>query len=69
MYSTRPIPVETAGSFNFTFDLGAGLELFRIHSQSIRAEYRYHHISNHFTAYENPGIDSGLVQLTWSFGR
>jgi opacity protein-like surface antigen len=69
MYSTRPIPVESAGSFNFTFDLGAGLELFRTHAQSIRAEYRYHHISNHFTAYENPGIDSGLVQLTWSFGR
>lgn len=69
MYSTRPIPVENAGSFNFTFDFGAGLELFRTHSQSIRAEYRYHHISNHNTAFENPGIDSGLVQITYSFGR
>jgi opacity protein-like surface antigen len=69
MYSTRPIPVSTAGSFNFTFDIGAGLELFRTHSQSIRAEYRYHHISNHYTAIENPGVDSGLVQLTYSFGR
>jgi hypothetical protein len=40
MYSSRPIPVESAGSFNFTFDFGAGLELFRTHSQSVRAEYR-----------------------------
>ncbi|MGC2639503.1 MAG: acyloxyacyl hydrolase [Acidobacteriaceae bacterium] len=69
MYSTRPIPVALAGSFNFTFDIGAGVELFRTHSQSIRTEYRYHHISNHDTAYENPGIDNGVLQLTWVFGR
>jgi len=69
MYSTKPIPIREAGSFNFTFDLGAGVELFRDKTRSIRAEYRYHHISNHGTAEENPGIDNGLVQITYSFGR
>ncbi|HEY6446674.1 MAG TPA: acyloxyacyl hydrolase [Acidobacteriaceae bacterium] len=69
MYTTRPIPVALAGSFNFTFDIGAGVELFHTRSQSIRTGFRYHHISNHDTAYENPGIDSGLFQLTWVFGR
>jgi hypothetical protein len=69
MYSTRPIPVDVAGSFNFTFDLGVGLELYRSHTQSIRAEYRFHHISNHGTAYENPGIDNGVLQVTYTFGR
>jgi opacity protein-like surface antigen len=69
MYSTKPIPLAYAGSFNFTFDLGAGVELFRTTSQSIRAEYRYHHISNHSTAQFNPGIDNGLFQITYSFGR
>jgi opacity protein-like surface antigen len=69
MYSTRPIPVESAGSFNFTFDIGAGLELYRSKTKSIRAEFRYHHISNHNTATVNPGIDSGLYQVTYSFGR
>ena len=69
MYSNRPIPTETAGSFNFTFDGGAGLELFRTRSQSVRAEYRYHHISNHDTANMNPGIDNGVFQLTYVFGR
>ncbi|HTW48889.1 MAG TPA: acyloxyacyl hydrolase [Acidobacteriaceae bacterium] len=69
MYSTRPIPIDDSGSFNFTFDFGAGLELYRSHSQSIRVEYRYHHISNHGTAYENPGIDNGVVQLSWTLGR
>jgi hypothetical protein len=69
MYSTQPIPVSYAGSFNFTFDLGAGLELYRSRTKSIRAEYRYHHISNHGTATNNPGIDNGLFQVTYSFGR
>jgi opacity protein-like surface antigen len=68
MYSTQPIPLSEAGSFNFTFDLGAGFELYRTKARSIRAEYRYHHISNHNTATYNPGIDSGLFQLTYSFG-
>ena len=68
MYSTQPIPLTTAGSFNFTFDIGAGLELYHSKSRSIRAEYRYHHISNASTAQLNPGIDNGLLQVTYSFG-
>jgi len=67
MYSTQPIPVVNAGSFNFTFDVGAGFEIFRSRSRSIRVEYRYHHISNHDTATENPGIDNGLFQVTYGF--
>lgn len=67
LYSTRPIPVAGAGSFNFTFDIGAGVEMFRSKGRSIRAEYRYHHISNHETAALNPGIDSGLLQVTYCF--
>lgn len=69
MYSTRPIPVDYAGSFNFTFDIGAGVEIYRSQTRSIRADYRYHHISNDDTAEYNPGIDSGLLQVTYSFGR
>jgi opacity protein-like surface antigen len=69
MYSTRAIPTVNAGSFNFTFDVGAGFELYRTHSHSYRVEYRYHHISNHDTADDNPGIDNGVVQLSWVFGR
>jgi opacity protein-like surface antigen len=69
MYSTQSIPLDNAGSFNFTFDLGAGFEFYRSRTRSMRAEYRYHHISNNGTASANPGIDSGLVQVTYSFGR
>lgn len=69
MYSTRQIPIDFAGSFNFTVDAGVGFELYRTRTQSFRVEYRYHHISNANTATYNPGIDSGLLQLTYAFGR
>lgn len=69
MYSTQTIPVDGAGSFNFTFDGGIGIELFRSKTRSVRAEYRYHHFSNNNTATVNPGVDNGLLQVTYSFGR
>ena len=69
MYSSQAIPIDNAGSFNFTFDIGAGFEVFRSKTKSIRAEYRYHHISNHGTADLNPGIDNGLFQVTYAFGH
>jgi opacity protein-like surface antigen len=69
MFSSQTIPVNFAGNFNFTFDLGAGVEFFRTGTQSIRAEYRYHHISNDWTATANPGIDSGLLEVSYTFGR
>lgn len=69
MFTTHPIPLSAAGSFNFTFDLGAGIEIYRTPTRSIRAEYRYHHISNDYTADQNPGIDNGVFQVTYAFGR
>lgn len=69
MYSTHAIPIEGAGAFNFTFDGGLGVEWYRSRSRSVRADYRYHHISNHGTSDLNPGIDNGMLQLTYSFGR
>jgi hypothetical protein len=69
MFSAHEIPVYGAGSFNFTVDAGGGIEYFRTHGQSIRAQWRYHHTSNHDTANFNPGIDSGLFQVSYVFGR
>ena len=69
MYSTHPVPVPEAGSFNFTFDFGAGIEWYRTPHQSMRFEWRFHHISDHNTTYYNPGIDNGLFQFSYVFGR
>jgi Lipid A 3-O-deacylase (PagL) len=67
IYTTQPIPLSNAGSFNFTFGIGSGVELYYSNTRSIRAEYRYHHISNDNTATANPGIDNGLIQVTYCF--
>jgi hypothetical protein len=69
MYSTQPVPLTNAGSFNFTLDAGVGIEIYRSQTKSIRVEYRYHHFSNNNTATVNPGVDNGLLQVTYAFGR
>jgi hypothetical protein len=69
MYTTNVVPVDGAGSFNFTFDAGIGIEMYRSRTRSVSLEYRYHHFSNNNTADANPGVDNGLFQATYSFGR
>jgi opacity protein-like surface antigen len=69
LLSAKRIPIDTAGSFNFTFQLGAGVEYFRTPTQSIRLEYQLQHFSNAYTAQTNPGVDDGLFKVTYAFGR
>jgi opacity protein-like surface antigen len=69
LLSAKKIPIDTAGSFNFTFQLGAGIEYFRTPRQSIRLEYQLQHFSNAYTAQANPGVDDGLFKVTYAFGR
>lgn len=67
--ATQDIPSNDSRRFNFTFEFGAGLEFFQNHSRSWSAEYRIHHLSNAYTARNNPGIDNQILKLTYSFGR
>lgn len=69
MFSTEQVPISHAGSYNFTFEFGGGLEFYRTPTQSMRLEYQIQHFSNGNTAVENPGVDSGLIKLTYTFGR
>jgi opacity protein-like surface antigen len=69
MLSSKKIPVDNAGSFNFTFEIGAGFEYFLSSSRSMRFEYQIQHFSNAHTAPINPGVDNGLFKITYTFGR
>lgn len=69
LLSAKKIPVDTGGSFNFMFQVGAGVEYFRTQTQSIRLEYQLQHFSNANTAQTNYGVDNGLFKLTYTFGR
>jgi hypothetical protein len=67
--AARDIPVFNSSAFNYTFEVGGGVEWFQTHTRSCRFEYRYHHLANTGGAEENPGIDSGVLKVTYSFGR
>jgi hypothetical protein len=71
MYTSRPVPVADAEAFNFVFDFGAGLELYRSDQKkrSISVESRYHHFSNRDTAESNPGTDNITYMLSYNFGH
>ena len=69
LFATHPIPVPSAGSFNWTFEVGAGVEWYGSDKRSMRLEWQLQHYSNAFSAAANPGVDSGLFKLTYAFGR
>jgi hypothetical protein len=69
IFSTKPLPIASAGSFNFAFELGAGLEYYLAPRRSVRLEYQLQHYSNGYTAETNPGVDSGIFKLSYSVGR
>lgn len=69
IFSTKPLPIASAGSFNFAFEAGVGLEYYLAPKRSVRLEYQLQHYSNDFTADQNPGVDNGMLKLTYGFGR
>lgn len=69
MLSAKPLPVDHAGSFNFTFEYGLGLEYYLKPGRSVRLAYDVQHYSNKDTAPLNPGVDSGLFKFSYAFGR
>jgi opacity protein-like surface antigen len=71
LYFGDQVPVADSSNFNFTLGIGAGVEVWYLENQSISLGYKYHHISNGYTARENPGVDSSMfyVGYAWSWSR
>jgi len=70
IWFTREVPVLDSRSFNFTFEFGGGLQ-WRLSSRNwLRAGYKFHHLSNAYTAPNNPGVDAEmfLVGVERTFG-
>ena len=66
LYFTEQVPVTDSSQYNFTCSLGGGVEIFS-GRHSVVVGYRYHHISNGFTATHNPGIDSQVISVGFLF--
>jgi len=68
LYFIEQVPVTDSSQYNFTFAFGGGVEIFS-GRHSVVLGYRYHHISNGYTATYNPGIDSQMISVGFSFKR
>jgi Lipid A 3-O-deacylase (PagL) len=68
LYFTEQVPVTNSSQYNFTFSFGTGAEIVSGHHAFV-VGYRYHHISNGYTAPLNPGIDSQMISLGLLFNR
>lgn len=69
LVANQDLPLQKTSNFNFTFGFGAGIEHIVAPGRAWRMEFRYHHISNDYIGSQNPGIDSGVIHVAYSFGR
>lgn len=67
--TSRDIPIDNASSFNYEFGFGGGLDYFLSARRSLRFGYAFRHISNNGISAVNPGIDAGVIEIGYSFGR
>jgi Lipid A 3-O-deacylase (PagL) len=66
--SPRDIPMFYTSAFNFTFGFGAGLQFWRDPRHATRVEYRFQHLSNADIGYNDPGIDSQMIHISYVWG-
>jgi hypothetical protein len=60
VWFTREVPTAYSRAFNYTFEVGGGLLWQYRPGESLRVGYKFHHLSNLFTAPDNPGIDGAV---------
>jgi opacity protein-like surface antigen len=60
MLFNKRFPDERGTRFNFTLELGGGVEFILSHDLSLSLGYKYHHLSNGELGQANPGVDSNV---------
>jgi hypothetical protein len=67
LYFERDVPVPGSSRFNFTPELGLGLQYFLAPKSAITLGYKLQHISNAGISSRNPGVDFHLFYAGYSF--
>jgi hypothetical protein len=67
LYFEDDIPVPDSSRFNFTPEFGLGVQFFLAPKQALTLGYKLHHISNANTGRSNPGMDSHVIYVGFSF--
>lgn len=69
LYFGERVPDTRGAQFNFTGDLGGGVQWKTGARRAWTVGYRYHHVSNGYRADVNPGFDSNLFYVGFSIFR
>lgn len=69
IYLGRNEPSALAAQFNFTGDGEAGIQIPLKSAKALVMSYRFHHFSNGFMARDNPGVDSQMLFVGFTFAN
>ena len=61
--------MSNAAKFNFTAQLGAGVEWFVSPHSSFALDLQYHHLSNAGRGDVNPSIETAMLKLSYRYGH
>jgi len=67
LYFRRNVPSFFAAQFNFAADVRAGASIRLNGERTISFAYVFHHFSNAFEARDNPGVDSQMIYVGYTF--
>jgi opacity protein-like surface antigen len=67
LYFTDDVPVPDSSRFNFTPEVGVGVQFFLTPKRAVTVGYKYFHISNAGTGDRNPGLDNNVIYAGYSF--
>ena len=67
LYFRQRTPNFAGTRFNFTADLGGGLEIRLKENRAVIVGYKFHHISNAERGIINPGFDNNLIYVGYTF--
>lgn len=66
IYMDQIFPTDLARRLNFTFDVTLGASIQFLGRNAFTFGYKFHHISNAQTGYENPGLDSNFLFFSFT---
>ncbi len=67
LYFNKTTPNFVGTRFNFTADVGGGLEIKLKKKRALTIGYKYYHISNGDRGIENPGFDHNIFYIGYTF--
>lgn len=67
LYFNKRTPNTIGTRFQFTADVGGGVEFKLKEKRAVTAGYKYYHISNGDRGFQNPGFDNNVFYIGYTF--